>query len=74
MQVEGWSFAKAVSEDIMCEPELGVVDMKAFVQVLEDIDFTGWAIVEQDMYPAPFEKPFPIADRTRKYLTTIGMS
>lgn len=74
MQVEGWSFAKAVSEDIMCEPELGVVDMKAFVQVLEDIDFTGWAIVEQDMYPAPFEKPFPIAKRTRKYLTTIGMS
>ncbi|PFP24729.1 hypothetical protein COJ96_22070 [Bacillus sp. AFS073361] len=74
MQVQGWSFAKAVSEDIMCEPELGVVDMKAFVQVLEDIDFSGWAIVEQDMYPAPFEKPFPIAKRTRKYLTTIGMS
>ena len=73
MQNEGWSFAKAVSEDIMCEPELGVVDIEAFTNVLEQIDFDGWAIVEQDMYPAPFEKPFPIAKRTRKYLQTIGM-
>lgn len=39
MKREGWSFAKAVSEDVMCEPELGVVDMKAFMKVLEDINF-----------------------------------
>ncbi|MED4073822.1 sugar phosphate isomerase/epimerase family protein [Priestia endophytica] len=74
MQRENWPFAKAVSNDIMCEPELGVVDMKAFVEVLESIDFQGWAIVEQDMYPAPFDKPFPIAKRTREYLKVIGMS
>jgi inosose dehydratase len=73
MRQEGWSFAKAVSEDIMCEPELGVVDMKAFTGVLRDIDFEGWVIVEQDMYPAPFDKPFPIAKRTREYLKNIGM-
>lgn len=71
MQKEGWSFAKAVSEGIICEPELGVVDMQAFFKVLHDIDFNGWAIVEQDMYPAPFEKPFPIAKRTREYLEKI---
>jgi inosose dehydratase len=74
MQRENWPFAKAVSNDIMCEPELGVVDMKAFVEVLESIDFKGWAIVEQDMYPAPFDQPFPIAKRTREYLKVIGMS
>ncbi|GKU83595.1 sugar phosphate isomerase/epimerase [Niallia sp. NCCP-28] len=68
MQQEGWSFAKAVSEDIMCEPELGVVDMEAFFEVLQAINFNGWAVVEQDMYPAPFDKPFPIAKRTRDYL------
>lgn len=39
MQREGWSFAKAVSEDVMCESELGVVDMKASMKVLEDINF-----------------------------------
>ena len=72
MQNEGWSFAKAVSEDVMCEPELGVVDMEAFFEVLHDIQFNGWAIVEQDMYPAPFDKPFPIAKRTREYLDRIS--
>ncbi|KAA9016982.1 sugar phosphate isomerase/epimerase family protein [Niallia endozanthoxylica] len=72
MQKEGWSFAKAVSEDVMCEPELGVVDMEAFFEVLNDIQYNGWAIVEQDMYPAPFDKPFPIAKRTKEYLDKIG--
>jgi len=33
----------------------------------------GFAIVEQDMYPAPFDKPLPIAKRTRAYLREIGM-
>lgn len=72
MQKEGWSLAKAVSENIMCEPEAGVVDMEEFFNVLKEIDFDGWAIVEQDMYPAPFEKPFPIAKRTREYLQRIS--
>ncbi|WP_050182471.1 sugar phosphate isomerase/epimerase family protein [Domibacillus robiginosus] len=71
MQKEGWSFAKAVSEDVMCEPELGVVDMEAFFKVLQEVNFNGWAIVEQDMYPAPFDKPFPIAKRTKEYLDKI---
>ncbi|WP_338448131.1 sugar phosphate isomerase/epimerase [Niallia oryzisoli] len=72
MQKEGWSFAKAVSEDVMCEPELGVVDMEAFFEVLQDIQYNGWAIVEQDMYPAPFDKPYPIAKRTKEYLDKIS--
>lgn len=74
MQNENWPFAKAVSEDIMCEPELGVVDMEAFFEVLRDIDYNGWAVVEQDMYPAPFDKPYPIAKRTSEYLKTISNS
>ena len=40
---------------------------------LREIDFNGWAIVEQDMYPAPFDKPLPIAKRTRAYLRQIGI-
>lgn len=71
MKQEGWSFAKAVSEDIMCEPEKGVVDFEAFIQVLKAINYDGWAIVEQDMYPAPFDKPYPIAKRTYDYLEKL---
>jgi inosose dehydratase len=41
--------------------------------VLQEINFNGWGIVEQDMYPAPFDKPLPIATRARNYLRDIGI-
>jgi inosose dehydratase len=71
MQENNWSFAEAVKRDVMCEPELGVVDMKVFFNVLADIQYKGWLVVEQDMYPAPFDKPFPIAKRTKEYLDSL---
>lgn len=66
-------FAKAVAMGVFCEPSKGAVDFEAFRDVLVEIDYQGWAIVEQDMYPAPFEKPLPIAKRTRAYLREIGI-
>lgn len=59
--------------DIFCEPSTGLVDFLAFRDILRKIDYDGWAIVEQDLYPAPFDKPLPIAKRTRAYLREIGM-
>ena len=66
-------FATAVSMDMFVEPSKGAVDFIAFRDVLESIDFQGWGIVEQDMYPATFDKPLPIAKRTREYLREIGI-
>jgi inosose dehydratase len=66
-------FALAVGMDMFCEPSKGAVDFRAFGRVLEEIGYDGWAIVEQDMYPAPFDKPLPIAKRTRAYLREIGI-
>ena len=73
VEVEGIPFATAVAADMFVEPARGVVDFPAFRDVLREIDFEGWAIVEQDMYPAPFDKPLPIARRTRAYLREIGL-
>ncbi|HKB38864.1 MAG TPA: sugar phosphate isomerase/epimerase [Gemmataceae bacterium] len=70
---ENIPFAIAVAQDMFCEPAKGAVDFAAFRDVLRDIDYRGWAIVEQDMYPAPFDKPLPIAKRTRAYLREIGI-
>lgn len=70
---ENIPFAIAVSMDMFCEPSQGTVNFPAFVEVLRGIDYNGFAIVEQDMYPAPFDKPLPIAKRTRAYLREIGM-
>jgi len=73
VEAEGWPFAKAVSMDVFCEPSQGAVDFPAFVDVLREVGYHGWGIVEQDMYPAPFDKPLPIAKRTYAYLKSLGM-
>ncbi len=73
VEAEHIPFAVAVGMDMFCEPSEGAVDFLAFRDVLFDVDYNGIAIVEQDMYPAPFDKPLPIAKRTRSYLRQIGI-
>jgi inosose dehydratase len=70
---ENIPFAIAVGDDMFCEPSEGAVDFLAFRDVLREIDYHGYAMVEQDMYPAPFDKPLPIAKRSRAYLREIGI-
>ncbi len=66
-------FAQAVGMDMFVEPNQGAVDFAAFRDLLCELDYDGYAIVEQDMYPAPLDKPLPIARRTREYLRQIGV-
>ena len=73
VEAEDIPFAKAVQMGIFCEPSKGNVDYLALRDVLHEVDFSGYAIVEQDMYPAAFDKPLPIAKRTRAYLREIGI-
>jgi inosose dehydratase len=70
---ENIPFAKAVAMHMFVEPSCGIVDLAAFRDALQDINYVGYGIVEQDMFPAPFDKPLPIAKRTRAYLREIGM-
>ncbi len=70
---EGIPFAKAVAMDVFVEPAAGMVDFIAFRDLLRELDYEGFGIVEQDMFPAPFDKPLPIAKRTRAYLRDIGI-
>jgi len=65
-------FAMAVQQGAFTEPKYGVVDFVRFREVLDEIGFSGVGIVEQDMYPAPFDKPKPIAISTREYLQGLG--
>ncbi|MDP6051209.1 MAG: sugar phosphate isomerase/epimerase [Candidatus Latescibacteria bacterium] len=73
VQEEGIPFATAVAMDMFCEPSRGAVDFMAFRDLLIELDYDGFAIVEQDMYPTPFDKPLPIAKHTRAYLKEIGL-
>ena len=72
VKTEGLSLSAAVKMGIWCEPSQGAIDFTALAKTLQEIQWQGWAVVEQGMYPAPFDKPLPIAKRTREYLREIG--
>jgi len=66
-------FGEAVAGNVFCEPSEGSVDFGAFRDLLLELNYDGFAVVEQDMYPCDFDRPLPIAKRTRKYLSDIGL-
>ena len=73
VEEEGRTFAEAVAMDMFVEPAKGAVDFERLRDALDEIAYDGFGIVEQDMYPAPADKPLPIAQRTYAYLRSIGL-
>jgi inosose dehydratase len=71
---EGTPFAQAVKDGVFVEPSEGAVDFVAFRDALVERRFSGFAIVEQDMYPTAFDRPLPIAKRTFAYLSQLGLA
>jgi inosose dehydratase len=65
-----WPLTRAVEAGAFVDLGQGGVDIVGIAQVADEVGFDGWGIVEQDMYPAPPEKPLPIARRNREYLRT----
>lgn len=73
MDQEKWSFARAVTEDIMVEPGKGSIDFAEFHRALTEKAYDGWVVVEQDLFPVKsFDVPLPIAKRGRENLAQAG--
>jgi inosose dehydratase len=73
VEAERLSFADAVRRDVMCEPGLGVPALDELVAALGSLPAGTFVIVEQDLYPCDFDRPYPIAARTRKTLQAAGI-
>jgi inosose dehydratase len=73
VEAEQLSFADAVRRDVMCEPGLGVPALDDVAAGLQWLSAGTFLIVEQDLYPCDFDRPYPIAARTRKTLRTAGI-
>jgi inosose dehydratase len=71
---DGTPFAQAVKDGVFVEPSEGAVDFVALRDALAEHRFSGFAIVEQDMYPTDFDRPLPIAKRTHDYLAQLGLA
>ncbi|MGC5020738.1 TIM barrel protein [Micromonospora sp. DT47] len=69
---QGIGFGEAVRMGAMCEPPTGIPDMPPILDALANLDAEIFAIVEQDMYPCPADRPLPIATRTLAYLQSCG--
>ncbi|QXE36752.1 sugar phosphate isomerase/epimerase [Streptomyces sp. GMY02] len=65
-------FGPAVGRGVMCEPPSGVPALEPVLAAAQRLDVDLFAIVEQDMYPCPPDKPLPIATRTRQFLRSCG--
>ncbi|MEV4680210.1 sugar phosphate isomerase/epimerase family protein [Streptomyces kurssanovii] len=66
-------FGPAVGRGVMCEPPTGVPALEPVLAAAQSLGVDLFAIVEQDMYPCPPDKPFPIAERTRGFLRSCGV-
>ncbi len=73
INARGVPMAVAAAEGVFCEPAYGIVDFQLLRQAVERINYEGFAIVEQAMYAAPFDKPLLIGRRTRAYLGEIEL-
>ncbi|WP_255949675.1 sugar phosphate isomerase/epimerase family protein [Streptomyces odontomachi] len=65
-------FGPAVARGVMCEPPCGVPALEPVLEAAGRLDVDLFAIVEQDMYPCPPDRPLPIARRTRAFLRSCG--
>ncbi|MET3986072.1 sugar phosphate isomerase/epimerase [Streptomyces sp. PvR034] len=65
-------FGPAVARGVMCEPPAGVPALEPVLAAAQRLGVDLFAIVEQDMYPCPPERPLPIARRTRDFLRSCG--
>ncbi|MFJ8693329.1 sugar phosphate isomerase/epimerase family protein [Streptomyces roseolilacinus] len=68
----GVPFGPAVRRGVMCEPPSGVPALEPVLAAAQRLGVDLFAIVEQDMYPCPPDRPLPIAARTRRFLRSCG--
>ncbi len=69
---DGGDYFQAVRDGVFCELGQGCVDFPAVVKWLEQHDYDGWAVVEQDVLPG-MGTPCQSARRNRRYLLSLGI-
>jgi inosose dehydratase len=67
-------FGQAVARGASVEPPAGLPDVPSVLEALAGLEAELFVVVEQDMYPVDFDRPLPIATRTRSYLNSAGLS
>ena len=69
---EGLGYLAAVRAQLFCELGAGEVDFAAVVKKLREMNYDGWIVVEQDVFPG-YGTPAESARRSREYLRGLGV-
>ena len=70
---DGLAFGQAVRMGASCEPPGGEPGIEVVTAALRELGTDLFVVVEQDMYPVDFDVPMPIAQRTYRYLRSLGV-
>jgi inosose dehydratase len=68
----GLGYLAAVREQLFCELGKGGVDFNAVTDELRRMNYDGWIVVEQDVFPG-YGTPAESAKRSRDYLRRLGL-
>jgi len=69
---EGWDYFKSVAGGVFCELGKGAVDFRSIVKELNEQNYSGWIVVEQDVLPG-MGNPKVCAQRNREYIKSLGL-
>jgi inosose dehydratase len=71
-RAKGLGYLAAVRSQLFCELGSGVVDFDAVTRALRDTGYSGWIVVEQDIFPG-YGSPKDSAKKSRDYLRSLGL-
>ena len=69
-RAKGWDYFEALKHGVFCELGKGAVDFPGVLEWLKKTDYSGYALVEQDILPG-MGAPKASAQRNREYLRSI---
>lgn len=68
----GWNYHESLRHGIFCELGQGDVNFRAVVNSLEENNYEGWIVVEQDILPG-IAFPLESAHQNREYLRSLSL-
>jgi inosose dehydratase len=71
-RTDGLGYLAAVREQLFCELGAGGVDFNGVTSELRRLNYDGWIVVEQDVFPG-LGTPAESARRNRDYLMRLGL-
>ena len=69
---EGWNALQSIEHGVFCELGQGDIDFPAILAKLNELNYQGWIVVEQDVLPG-MGSPKASSQRNREYLRSIGV-